>query len=282
MSIESLLKLFEQYGWPGVIAIIAILIVYYFISKKDKNSLDTIKTGFSSLTTTITRQNETLVDAITSSNEKTQERLFSLISKSLDDHDEIKAKHHKESLNKRGEVGELVDDVLFEILQIVNAQRVTLIEFHNSKENLDGLSFLWYDIQHEKQARGVETISAKCRNLQAINLRPIVKRVNNSKSHIIHLNEEDIDNIYNESTVLYSHLKEIHATHLYYIGIYNNDTNELLAIIAIEYQEGFPYHEDLIDYFVLKEKAGLIEHYYNQARIELKQSRDSLRNAKND
>lgn len=276
MSIESLLKLFEQYGWPGIVAIIAILIVYYFISKKDKNSIETIKTGFSSLTTTITHQNETLIDAITSSNEKTQERLFNLISKSLDDNEARKRQHHKTSLSKRGEVSDKVDDVLFDILQMTNAQRVILVEFHNSKENLDGLSFLWYDIQHEKQARGIESISAKCRNLQAINLRPIVKRVNNSKSHIINLNAEDIENIYNESTVLHSHFKEIHVQHLIYIGIYNTDTNELIAIIGIEYQEGHPYYDDIIDYFVLKEKSSLIEHFYNEARQELEAARLEL------
>ena len=93
------MKLFEQYGWPGVVAIIAILVVYYFVTKKDKASLDTIKSGFSSLTTTITHQNETLIDAITSSNERTQERLFTLISKSLDEKEEQKQKVHKASLN---------------------------------------------------------------------------------------------------------------------------------------------------------------------------------------
>jgi hypothetical protein len=277
MSIESLIKLFEQYGWPGVVAIIAILVVYYFVSKKDKNSLDTIKTGFSSLTTTITHQNETLIDAITSSNEKTQERLFTLISKSLDENDNKKKQYHKASLSKRVEVSELVDDVLFEILQMTNSQRVVLIEFHNSKENLDGLSYLWYDIQHEKQARGIESISAKCRNLQATNLRPIIKRVNNSKNHIAILDEHDIEDIYNESTVLYSHFKEINTTHLIYMGLYNDVTNELIGIVAIEWQSSFPYHDDLIDLFALKEKAGLIEHYYNQARHDMEELRQQHR-----
>ena len=54
-----------------------------------------------------------------------------------------------------------------------------------------------------------------------------------------------------------------------YIGIYNTTTNELIGIIAIEWHKGYPYHDDVIDYFVLKEKAGMIEHLYNQARIDL-------------
>ena len=276
MSLESLIKLFEDYGWPGVIAIVVILVLYYFISKKDKKSLSTINDGFTNLTKTITTQNDKLVDAITESNERTQSRLFELVSKSIDDKEQNKRRVHKASLSKRSEIGEYIDEELFDLLQVVNAQRVIMIEFHNSKENLDGLSFLWYDVQHEKQQKGVETISAKARNLQATNLRPIIRRVNNSKGHLCELDKDGIEEIYKESTVLYSHFKEIHASHLIYIGIYNTDSNELLGIVCIEWQEGHPFHEDLIDYYLLKEKAGAIEHLYNQARIELEECRNDI------
>lgn len=278
MSLDSLIKLFENYGWPGIVAIILILVLYYFISKKDKKSLSVINSGFASLTNTITEQNSTLINAITTSNENTQNRLFDLITKSFDDKEMTKKRIHHESMGKRNEIGEYIDNILFDILQKVNAQRVTLLEFHNSKENLDGLSFLWYDIQHEKQQRGIQSISAKARNLQATNLRPIIRRVNNDKKHIITLHAEDIENIYNESTVLYSYFKEINVEHIIYIGVYNIETNELLGMIAIEWQTGHPYHDDLIDYFELKEKAGKIEHLYNQARIELAESRNNANN----
>lgn len=273
MSVDSLIKMFEQYGWPGVLAVVCILIVYYFISKKDKKSLDTINAGFTGLATTMAKQNENLIDAITESNEKTQERLFTLINKSIDNKEQQKSDNHKKSISKRQEISEHIDEVLFDILLWSNAQRASIIEFHNSKENLDGLSFLWYDIQHEKQQKGIDTLSSKAKNLQATNLRPIIKRINNEKTHIIHLGPEDIENIYNESTVFYQYMKEIKASHLVYCGIYNNDTNELRAMLCLEYQEGYPYHEDLIDYFILKEKASLIEHFYNKARIDLANDR---------
>ena len=271
MSLESLIKLFEQYGWPGVLAIVAILIVYYFITKKDKKSLDTINKGFTGLADTMAKQNEHLIDAITQSNTQTQERLFDLVNKSIENKEQQKQKTHKKSLDTRTEISEPVDDILFDILLQTNAQRVVMIEFHNSKENLDGLSFLWYDIQHEKQQKGIQTLSSKAKNLQATNLRPIIKRINQSKTHIIHLDANDIEEIYNESTVFYSYMKEINASHVIYCGIYNTETNELIGMIAIEFQEGYPYHEDLIDYFILKEKAGMIEHLYNSARRVIKE-----------
>ena len=239
-----------------------------------------MNSGFTSLTNTITSQNEYLVKAITTSNEKTQDRLFNLINKTIASQDEIKAGIHNYSIGKRLTVSEEVDEVLFELLNMTHAQRTVLIEFHNSKENLDGLAFLWYDIQHEKQQKGIDSISAKARNLAATNIRPIIKKVNNSKTHIVYLNPEDIEELYNESTVLYSYFKEINVNHAIYCGIYNYDTNELRGLVAIEFQEGHPYIEELVNEFDIKEKCSVIEHLYNQARREIDDHSQKLRDEK--
>ena len=277
---EPILKIFSEYGWPGIIAIIVVLVIYYLVSRKEKKSIDSMNSGFTSLTNTITSQNEYLVKAITTSNEKTQDRLFNLINKTIASQDEIKAGIHNYSIGKRLTVSEEVDEVLFELLNMTHAQRTVLIEFHNSKENLDGLAFLWYDIQHEKQQKGIDSISAKARNLAATNIRPIIKKVNNSKTHIVYLNPEDIEELYNESTVLYSYFKEINVNHAIYCGIYNYDTNELRGLVAIEFQEGHPYIEELVNEFDIKEKCSVIEHLYNQARREIDDHSQKLRDEK--
>lgn len=269
MSIDTIINIFEQYGWPGLMTVMYILFIYFLISKKDKKSNDAINAGFNSLANTITKQNEVLIEKMTEANVNTQQQLFNLVDKAIDDKDNNKETGHKKSIEKRIEIGEKVDEMLFDILLWSNAQRAVIIEFHNSKENLDGLSFIWYDIQHEKQQKGIETLSAKARNLQATNIRPIINRVNNSLTHIVHLGPEDIENIYNESTVFYQNMKEIHAAHLIYCGIYNTETNELIGLLGLEFQEGYPFHDDRIDYYILKEKAGVIEYIYNNARKEL-------------
>lgn len=269
MSIDTIINIFEQYGWPGLMTIMYILFIYFLISKKDKKSNDAINAGFNSLANTITKQNEVLIEKMTEANVNIQQQLFNLVNKAIDDKDNNKEAGHKKSIEKRIEIGEKVDKMLFDILLWSNAQRAVIIEFHNSKENLDGLSFIWYDIQHEKQQKGIETLSAKTRNLQATNIRPIINRVNNSLTHIVHLGPEDIENIYNESTVFYQNMKEIHAAHLIYCGIYNTETNELIGLLGLEFQEGYPFHDDRIDYYILKEKASVIEYIYNNARKEL-------------
>ena len=269
MSIESLLKLFEQYGWPGVMAIICILVVYYMISKKEKKNNDIINKNFNNLTETISKQNETLIDAITDSNDKIQNRMFDLICKTLDNRDKQKNDTHKLSLAKRQEVSKQINDILFDILLWSNAQRVSIVEFHNSKENLDGLSFLWYDMQYEKTERGVKSLSSKIKDSQATIIYPFVRRVNESESNIVNITPDDIENIYNESTILYEHLKKVNVSNMVCCGIYNNDNNDLIGMMIIEYHNGHIYNDELIDYYTLKSDIGVIEHLYNQARISL-------------
>lgn len=260
-SISDILTIFETFGFPGIIALCIILILWYLIQRGQKQAKSNIDKGFEQLTTAIISNNDKLLEAITESNKQTQSQLFDIINKSMDksltSHDKMKSEQHTQSLLRRLEVSEYISDILWELMTHYNAQRTVLIEFHNSKENLNGLSFLWYDIQYEKQEKGVSTISHKCRNLQASNLLPIIKMVNNSPSNIAILHEEDIEAIYEKSTVLYNQFKEINVNHIIYCGIYSEE-NALIGMIALEYQEGHPYHEDMVNLFDIKEKASTI------------------------
>lgn len=262
MGVSDLLDIFKTFGWSGVIGSIIVIGLYYIIIKAQNNAKKEIHNGFENLSMKIADQNKELVRAITTSNENMQSRMFDLINTSMthnfDSHDKKVKDIHNSSLRKRLQVSEEINDILWELMNHYNCQRSILIEFHNSKENMNGLSFLWYDIQYEKQHKSVQSISAKARNLQASNLLPIIKMVNAAPSNIVILNEQDIEDIYEKSTVLYSHFKEIHAAHIIYCGIYSTYDNELIGLIALEYQEGYPYHEDLINLFDIKDKAGSI------------------------
>ena len=100
-------------------------------------------------------------------------------------------------------------------------------------------------------------ISTQAKNIQASNILPIIKRVGKEKSNTILLNKEDIENLYSESTVLYSHLKEIKIDHVIYSGLYSDD-NRLIGLVALEYHEGYPFHEDLINLFDIRAKTSKI------------------------
>ncbi len=262
MSIESLIKMFETYGWPGMVAVIVILIVYYFVAKKDKKTVDTINAGFVGLSTTMSQQNNTLINAITTSNENTQKQLFDLVTKAIDNKAFNDEQKHKESLARRSKISETINDILFDLLQESHAQRTFIIEFHNSKCNLDGLAFLWYDMQYERQQRGITPISTQMKSMQLVNIQPIIKRINTADNHIVKLSSDDIENIYNESSVLYSQFEKTGTNTIIYSGIYNTN-NELIGFIGIEYLKGYPYDDKFINPFVLKEKTTIIESLYN-------------------
>lgn len=255
--LDNIFQFFNSYGWPGIVSVVLVLVIYWFITKKDKSTKDTIINGFDKLANSISDQNEHLINSIACSNEKTQTELFNLIKTTLSDRDNNIKSYHDESLNRRFIVSEEINNILWETMNLYNCQRVLVIEFHNSKENLNGLSFLWYDVQYEKHQRNVNSISNKIRNLQASNIVPIINKVNGTPGNIIVLNQDEIEKLYNESTVLYSQYKELNIEHIIYSGIYSPD-NKLIGLVALEYQKNYPYHEDLINLLDIKEKTAKI------------------------
>lgn len=255
--LNNILDFFNNYGWSGIVGLIFIPVIYWIITEKDKSTQDTITTGFDKLATSISNQNEHLIDSITRSNEKTQAELLNLVKTTLSERDSTIKTNHDKSLDRRFTISEEIDNILWDTMNLYNCQRAIVIEFHNSKENLNGLSFLWYDVQYEKQQRDVISISSKARNLQASNILPIINRVNNTPGNIIILNKDEIEQIYDKSTVLYSQLKELNIEHIVYSGIYSSD-NKIIGLVALEYQENHPYHEDLLNLLDIKERTAKI------------------------
>lgn len=269
--LNNILEFFNNYGWPGIVAIVLIIVIYWLITQKDKSTKDTITTGFDKLATSISNQNEHLIDSITRSNEKTQVELFNLVKTALSERDSTIKSNHDKSLDRRFMISEEISNILWDTMNLYNCQRAIVIEFHNSKENLNGLSFLWYDVQYEKQQRDVISISNKARNLQASNIVPIINKVNSTPGNIIVLNSDDIEKIYDESTVLYSQFKELNVEHIIYSGMYSSD-NKLIGLIALEYQKNHPYHEDIINLLDIKERtakiANLLQFFKNNKVVD--------------
>ena len=255
--LNNVLEFFNNYGWPGVLATIVIFIIYFIINKKDKSTQNVITSGFDKLASSISNQNEHLIKSIASSNEKTQTELLSLVKTTILDRDKTIQDNHNKSIDKRIKISEEIDNILWDMMNLYNCQRAVVIEFHNSKENLNGLSFLWYDIQYEKQQRDVYAISNKVRNMQASNIMPIINKVNITPGNIVILNPEDIEKIYEESTVLYSQFKELNIEHIIFSGIYSSN-NKLIGLVALEYQAHHPYHEDLLNLLDIKGRTDQI------------------------
>ncbi len=270
--LNNILEFFNSYGWPGILATIVIFIIYFIINKKDKSTQNVITSGFDKLASSISNQNEHLIKSIASSNEKTQTELLSLVKTTILDRDKNIQDNHNKSIDTRIKISEEIDNILWDMMNLYNCQRAVVIEFHNSKENLNGLSFLWYDIQYEKQQRDVYAISNKVRNMQASNIIPIINKVNITPGNIVILNPEDIEKIYEESTVLYSQFKELNIEHIIFSGIYSSN-NKLIGLVALEYHVNHPYHEDLLNLLDIKGRtdqiAQLLEFFKNNQVVDI-------------
>lgn len=278
--LNNILEFLNKYGWPGIVAIVLILVIYWIITKKDKSTKATIINGFDKLATSISNQNENLIDCITRSNEKTQAELFNLVKTTLSERDNTIKYNHERSLDRRFIISEEIGNILWDTMNLYNCQRAIVIELHNSKENLNGLSFLWYDVQYEKQQRDVLSLSSKARNLQASNIMPIINRVNNTPGNIIILNSDDIEKIYNESTVLYSQFKEVNIEHIIFSGIYSSD-NKLIGLVALEFQKNHPYYEDIINLLDIKERTAKISQLLQFSKTNIVDT-ENFNNIKNE
>lgn len=234
MNIDKISTIFEQYGWPGILAIGLVLIIWYIIQKQLKKSSDasnkTLATGLKDIATTIHSQNDYLIQTFTQQSIKQQEKIFELLKESLSNHDKVNEERHSKSINQRFKITYAVMDKLTDLMNYHNAQRVTVIEFHNSKENFNGLSFIWYDIQYEVHQKNITPIASKCKEMQVSNIYHIINDLYDKDGIVIYHDKhiEDEMNIYSD----FEDNTDVKA--IIYSGIYN-ENNDLIGLVCIEY-----------------------------------------------
>lgn len=234
--VNKIAEIFEQYGWPGILAIGVLLALWFILQKMlKKSSEDNIKVlteGLKNIAANINSQNEYLVQTITEQSTKQQEKVFELLSQSLSAHDKEKETKHIESVERRIQISDSIMNKLYEILHYHKAQRAVVIEFHNSKENLNGLSFVWYDVQYEAHQRKIIPIGTSCKDMQLSKLYRIIDDIYKECDGTVIYSKEmmESEGIYN---LLYNDVeKSING--LVYQGIYNNNNN-LIGLVCLEY-----------------------------------------------
>ena len=262
---DTVITIFQNYGWPGVIAVVFIIILTHFINSGQKKSDKKMSEGFEKLSDSMIQQNNKLIDAITTSitknNQMTQDQLFNIINRSIKYEDNRKREQHDDKFNYRINISNNITSILKEINDTCHAARTIIVEFHNSNENLVGLPFAKYDATFEWLNRDVSTISSKLKDMQIQIISPIIPLLKDAHNNIIHFDENDINNvIYHKSSVLYSQLKEININDIIYSGIYDNN-NKLIGLICIEFTNKHPYIDNNVDYEsinTLTEKISLL------------------------
>lgn len=243
---ELLSGVFDTYGIVGIIAILIVAFAIYFISNKikksNKETVTTISSGFEQMAKTLEKQNDKLLDAIISQNTGNQilneKILETIITKALKDKDIEDTEAHDENMQRRLQISEDIQQSIHDLLYKYNCDRVFILEFHNNKQNLSGLSFMWYDMQYEQVARGVNSLETLYRDQEASHLIPVITDINDNDGYKIY-SVEDLEELQRTTPTLYRKLRvDRELEEAIMVGLYNKK-NILIGILILEYESGF-------------------------------------------
>lgn len=227
---ETLYEIFKDYGWEGLMlglfGIGIYLLMKYMMNKINKNANSNANKIAETLTSCIQNQNDLLVKNIGAQNEKLID--FFINNKSSEQLD------HNHKLNERMQLAQIVNDKIKDIMYYMKSDRVMIIEFHNSNQNLSGIPFAKYSCTYEWFRRGIQPLASKCTNMSFSSLSSIVMDMQNEEvSQKIY---EDIDIIAEANPSLYGLLDEINVSSIIYNGLYDT-YNNLIGLLCVEYHK---------------------------------------------
>lgn len=256
---------YATYGVTGLIVLIALTVGYFALKKvfeKSKTSTTSaIENSFSkmseTLSETIKEQNDKILDAFIIQSNKNNETMHEVLMKALSDKSTNDSIVHAQSINRRIKISSKVQQKVNNLFYSFNCDRAFILEFHNNKQNLTGLSFVWYDMVYEAVAKGFYTLQNTYKDQEISQLIPVIDAVNDGGGYA-HFLLEDLENLKYESTALYNRLRvERQLTEALLVGLYDS-TNSMIGLLVLEYEDGFLPVEKAVDYDELLSEANAI------------------------
>ena len=270
MDSKVLGDVFMQFGWPGLIIFAFIVGLFfwfkYLMDKSNKKTSDTLATGFTNLSNDMAKHNDKLLEALISQNKTNTEALLSVVNTALIKHDKQAKATYDKNLKFRESVSHKIKQKMHDLLNRYNCDRAFILEFHNSKQNMTGLSFLWYDMTFEEIAKGVKTIQSQWKDQEASSLLPIVEDINSEDGiKIYHI--EDLEALQKTSTVLYHRLRiERNLQEAIMVGLYDSN-NQIIGILILEYEDTFLPIE-ILDLADIIREAGSMADLLDYKKLE--------------
>lgn len=270
MDSKVLGDVFMQFGWPGLIVFAAIVGLFfwlkYLLDKSSKKTSDTLVAGFTNLSNDMSKHNDKLLEALINQNKTNTEALLAVVNTALVKHDKQTRATYDKNLKLRESVSHKIKQKMHDLLNRYNCDRAFILEFHNSKQNMTGLSFLWYDMTFEEIAKGVKTIQSQWKDQEASALLPIVEDINNEDGiKIYHI--EDLEALQKTSTVLYHRLRiERNLQEAIMVGLYDSN-NQIIGILILEYEDTFLPIE-ILDLADIIREAGSMADLLDYKKLE--------------
>ena len=226
--IDGIITIVSQYGWVGIFGLIAVISIAigakYLAKKMSKDVNNGIDKIAQTVTSTITTQNKELISSVKSTNEK----LINYIIEARNKEDKYDVK-----LKSRLSITETVKQKLKEILLYHHADRILLLEFHNSNHNIEGVPFIKYSCTFEWLKQGNLSIINKYQNLPFSNISSVIKSLVESNHHqIIYSSIAELENV---NPTLYYLLKKDNINSVIYNAMYDND-NHIMGLTALQFK----------------------------------------------
>lgn len=267
---ESLFNLIQEYGWSTILIFFLIGIIFIGVKysiKKIENDVENVSDKIAlKLSENSSEQNKILIGAINKQHEKyvnimneQNSKMFNIIIAAKEKELDI----HTNKLHDRIILTEDINAKLREIGYKYKADRVSILEFHNTSQNLVGVPFAKYSCNFEWINKGSISLQAKCQSLPFSMISCIVKDIFESGG--CYKQYKDINVFNDKSSGLFTVLKEVHCKSLIYNAIYD-DKNNIIGLLALEYHNQFDENIDMDDLRIDAENITVLLNLSNKEK----------------
>lgn len=271
---EVLFGIIEKYGLWGVCTLIVymgfVLLFKWLSNKLSENVASGLEKVGEKLTDQMSHQNKDLTNALAEQQSQLTNTIVEQQNKLLDhliNKDSYDTSNHNKMLNKRIELAEEINNALRDIMNIHNAQRAFIIEFHNSYENLSGVPFAKYSCTYEWFEKGLMPLANKIMGLPFAQLAKIINDIINSDNQ--QKVYTDLETMERENPSLFAFLKDDRTKAIVYDAMYDRH-NQLIGCLVLEYQ--IPLEEGHLNLEQLKVQTAELTSILN---IRYKYSKDN-------
>lgn len=264
-------------GIFGLLVLAAVFILGIYLkrasNKSSEKTSSVLVEGFKSLSSDMSKHNDKLLDALLTQNQNNTRAILDVVNVALVNHRQQNKNIHDRNLKLRETASLKIKTKIHDLLNRYNCDRAFILEFHNSKQNMTGLSFLWYDMTFEEIAKGVPTIQTYWKDQEASTLLPVVKDICDEDGFKIYT-IEDLEELQHKSTVLYHRLRiERQLQEAIMIALYGSN-NEIIGILILEYEASMIPIE-VLDVADLIREAGSISDLLDYQKLETENAVDN-------
>ena len=265
-------------GIFGLLVLAAVFILGIYLkrasNKSSEKTSSVLVEGFKSLSSDMSKHNDKLLDALLTQNQNNTRAILDVVNVALVNHRQQNKSIHDRNLKLRETASLKIKTKIHDLLNRYNCDRAFILEFHNSKQNMTGLSFLWYDMTFEEIAKGVPTIQTYWKDQEASTLLPVVKDICDEDGFKIYT-IEDLEELQHKSTVLYHRLRiERQLQEAIMIALYGSN-NEIIGILILEYEYS-TIPVEVLDVADLIREAGSISDLLDYQKLETENVVDNV------